>query len=208
MIRPPGWSGALFGTAAEGDVRTDPGARAAFVAAGAPGEWAFVTQVHGAAVVEATKGGNLGEADALLTRVPGLALTVATADCIPIVLDGEGFRAVVHAGWRGLAGGVVTETLRALDRRGLVPQRAAMGPCIGPCCYEVGDEVRERFPGFMAATTWGTRSLDLRAAARAQLDGLDIWESERCTMTDPGLVSYRRNRTSRRQVAVAWLPNG
>ncbi len=208
MIRPPGWSGALFGTAAEGDVRVDPAARAAFVAAGAPDAWAFVTQVHGVDVVEATGPGNLGEADAILTRVPGLALTVATADCIPIFLGGDGFAAVVHAGWRGLAGGVVSETLAALRRRGLDPVRAAMGPCIGSCCYEVGDEVRDRFPDFMTTTTWGSSSLDLRAAARAQLAGLEVWESERCTMTDPDLVSYRRNRTSLRQVAVTWLPNG
>lgn len=205
MIRPPGWSSALFGTAAEGDVRTDRAARAVFVAAGAPDAWAFVTQVHGADVAEATEAGDLGEADALFTRVPGLALTVATADCIPVVIDGEGFAAVVHAGWRGLAAGVVTETIAALRRRRLVPRRAAMGPCIGACCYEVGDEVRARFAGFLATTTWGSPSLDLRAAARAQLDGLEVWGSERCTLTDPELVSYRRNRTRSRQVAVSWL---
>jgi YfiH family protein len=208
MIRPPGWSGVLFGTAAEGDLRVDPAARSVFVGAGAPDSWAFVTQVHGAAVVEASAPGNLGEADALFTQVPGLALTVATADCIPIFVGGGGFAAVVHAGWRGLAVGVVPATLDALRRRGLNPTRAAMGPCIGACCYEVGDEVRDRFPGFMATTTWGSSSLDMRAVARAQLVGLEVWESDQCTMTDPSLVSYRRDRTSRRQVAVTWLPNG
>jgi YfiH family protein len=208
MIRPSGWDGVLFGTAAEGDARSDRAARDVFGAEGAPDDWAFVTQVHGAAVAEAVRPGNLGEADALYVETPGLALTVATADCLPIVIAGEGCAAIVHAGWRGLAAGVIPATLDTLRRRGLEPARAAVGPCIGPCCYEVGPEVRDRFPGFLETTTWGTPSLDLRAAARDELRGLEIWESDRCTMTDSALVSYRRNRTTRRQVAVAWLPTG
>ncbi len=207
MIRPPGFAGVAFGTAAEGDARADPAARADFIAAGAPIEWAYVSQVHGDHVVEATRPGLLGDGDALFTTSPGLAITVATADCVPIGIEGRGFAAVVHAGWRGIAAGIVGATLAALRRRGLVPERAAIGPAIGPCCYEVGPEVYERFVEYSGTTNWGTPSVDLRAAAAADLGGLELWASERCTMTDDDLYSYRRDRTLARQVAVAWLPS-
>ena len=206
MIRPPGFSGALFGTAAEGDARSDEAARAVFVSAGAPQEWAFVSQVHGKDVVDAVRPGSLGEGDAIITTQTDLAITVAAADCVPVVVEGHGFAAVIHAGWRGAAAGVVTATLTNLRRRGLVPERAALGPSIGPCCYEVGPEVVDRFPDHAETTTWGTASIDLRTAVAGQLDDVSVWVSDRCTMTDPGLLSYRRNRTTQRQVAVAWLP--
>lgn len=208
MIRPPGFGGALFGTAAEGDARADETARAVFIAAGAPEEWAFVSQVHGNHVVEATRPGRLGEGDAIVATEPGLAVTVAAADCVPIVVEGTGFAAVIHAGWRGAASGVVRATLGFIARRGLTAERAALGPSIGPCCYEVGEEVLDRFPDNAAKTSWGTPSVDLRAIVTDQLDGIPVWVSDRCTMTDPKLLSYRRDRTPRRQVAVAWLPPG
>lgn len=208
MIRAPGFGGALFGTAAEGDARSDEAARAVFIAAGAPKEWAYVSQVHGNHVVEATRPGRLGEGDAIVTTATGLAITVAAADCVPIVLEGDGFAAVIHAGWRGAAAGIVRATLGFLERQGLATRRAALGPSIGPCCYEVGDEVLDRFPESAARTSWGTPSVDLRAIVTDQLDGVPVWVSDRCTMTDPELLSYRRDRTPRRQVAVAWLPQG
>ncbi len=207
MICPPGFAGVAFGTAAEGDARTDPDARAAFSTLGAPDEWAFVSQVHGGRVVEATHAGLLGDGDAVYTTRRGLSITVATADCVPIAIEGDGFVAVVHAGWRGVAAGVVAETLRTLRRHRLTPLRAAIGPAIGPCCYEVGAEVTETIPDHVATTTWGTPSVDLAAAVAVDLGDLVAWRSSRCTMTDSELFSYRRDRTLDRQVAVAWLPD-
>lgn len=208
MIRPPGFTGVVFGTASEGDARTDTSARALFVAAGAPEEWAFVSQVHGDRVIEAVRPGLAGEADAVYTTQPDLAITVATADCVPVAIEGVGFVAVIHAGWRGIVAGVIPETLRTLARRDLVPHRAGIGPSIGACCYEVGPEVRAKLPEHVAATTWGTPSVDLVAAVAADLGDLLIWRSDRCTATDTDLFSYRRNKTLDRQVAVAWLPAG
>ncbi|NND01221.1 MAG: hypothetical protein HKN91_00400, partial [Acidimicrobiia bacterium] len=101
MIRPPGFRGAAFGEAAEGDLRVDDAVRR--VVAGQLGispEWAFVTQIHSAAVVRATEPGPLGEADAIFTTRHALPIAVATADCVPVILEGDDFAAVVHAGWR------------------------------------------------------------------------------------------------------------
>lgn len=207
MIRPPGFAGAAFGTAALGDLRSDAdGRRRAATDLGISEDWAFVHQVHGAAVIEARDGGRLGDADAVIVRRAGLPIAVATADCVPIVIESTGAAAVVHAGWRGALAGVVPAALAALRAVGCEPRRAAIGPAIGPCCYEVGDEVAEKFPGFVAETTWGTRSIDIPAYIAQQLAGLELWNSMECTYTSERLYSWRRDATEQRQVAVAWLP--
>ncbi len=202
-------TGAAFGAAGDGDGRSDAEARAAISSRlGIPADWAFVRQVHGTRVVEAAGPGLQGEADAILTRRGGLPVAVATADCLPVALHGAGAAAVVHAGWRGAAGGVVGAARDALEDAGAPATRAAIGPGIGACCYEVGDEVLAEFPGFTSTTTWGAPSVDLPAAVRAQLAGLEVWESGVCTRCDARFHSYRRDGTDRRQVAVAWLPRG
>lgn len=207
MIRPPGFAGAAFGIAASGDLRSDAERRRRVAAdLGISEDWAFVHQVHGATVVEAKDGGRLGDADAIIVRRAGLPIAVATADCVPIVIESAGAAAVVHAGWRGALAGIVPATLAALGAIGHEPRRAAIGPAIGPCCYEVGDEVAERFPGFVAETTWGTRSIDIPAYVAQQLAGLELWRSMECTFTSERLYSWRRDATEQRQVAVAWLP--
>lgn len=207
MIRPPGFRGAAFGEAAAGDARFDDARRRRLAAElGVSPEWAFVSQVHGSTVVEATEPGRLGEADALYTRRHALPIAIATADCVPVVLEGPGFAGVVHAGWRGASAGIVAATLQRLTASGLTPERAAIGPGIGPCCYEVGPEVADRFPGYVATTSWGTTSVDIGAYVADALAPLDVWRSARCTFTDADLNSYRRNRTKQRQVTVAWLP--
>ncbi len=208
MIRPPGFKGAAFGEAAEGDLRVDAGRRRLVAdELGIPTEWAFVSQVHGTTVVHAASPGRLGEADAVYTTRQALPVAIATADCVPVILEGSGFAAVVHAGWRGAASGVLQATVEALGESGLVAERAAIGPGIGACCYEVGDEVAERFVGHVSQTTWGTTSIDIGGYLESILNPLPVWRSERCTYTDDGLNSYRRNRTRMRQVAVAWLPS-
>lgn len=209
MIRPHGFRGAAFGEADWGDLRFDEDRRRAVSAKlRVPPEWAFVSQVHGSTVVRAVEPGRLGEADAIYTTRPALPVAIATADCVPVILEGNGFAAVVHAGWRGASSGVLQTMLATLTREGLSAERVAIGPGIGPCCYEVGDEVAERFPGFVSTTSWGTTSIDIAGYVESVLAPLPVWRAERCTYTDDALNSYRRNRTKMRQVAVTWLPRG
>jgi YfiH family protein len=134
---------------------------------------------------------------------------VLAADCLPIAIAGEGAVAMLHAGWRGLASGVVAEgvsALRALGADG--PFEAAVGPGAGPCCYEVGEEVHAAFGP--DAVRRG-RNLDLKAIARAQLERAGVaavHDVELCTIcADPVLFfSHRRDRgVTGRQAGVAWL---
>ncbi|MFQ5966149.1 MAG: laccase domain-containing protein [Acidimicrobiia bacterium] len=173
-------------------------------ALGIPGEWATVTQVHGADVLEAAGPGELGPADGLFTMHAALPIAVFSADCVPVVLDGEVAVGVAHAGWRGLATGVVSTLRQAMADAGAAAVRAAVGPAIGPCCYEVGPEVLGPLAEFTATTTWGSPSVDLRSAAAAQLEGLPISHVRHCTHHEGGF-SHRRDQTAARQAAVAWM---
>ncbi len=207
MIRPPGFAGAAFGTKASGDLRSSPVRRAAAAdELGIPADWAFVHQVHGTKVVEAIAPGQLGDADAIVVARSGIPIAVATADCVPVVIEAATAVAVVHAGWRGAVAGVVTAALDYMIAGGHEPRRAAIGPAIGPCCYEVGPEVAAQFPGHEAQTKWGSTSVDIPGYIERQLAGLSVWRSNECTYSSERLYSWRRNGTKRRQVAVAWLP--
>jgi hypothetical protein len=135
-------------------------------------------QVHGVRVVCADGDGDLGEADAALATRPGVEVGVVTADCVPVLLAARGAVAAVHAGWRGLAGGVIPRALEAL--REAAPSAApvaVVGPCIGACCYEVDAPVlaamRARFgdtlDGALTPTRAGHARLDLATLARAAL---------------------------------------
>jgi YfiH family protein len=206
MIRPGSLPGVVFGDANDGDPRRDPAARERMAAAAGIGsDWAWMRQVHGATVVRATAPGVLGEADAAFTTVPGLPLAVGIADCYPVVLVAEGGVGIAHAGWRGVVAEVVPQLRAAMIAVGVTPHRAAIGPGIGPCCFEVGPEVAARFPGFVTTTTRGTVGVDLPAALRSQLVGLTVWESGVCTMSDAGYHSFRRDGTAQRQAGVSWL---
>jgi YfiH family protein len=172
-------------------------------------------QVHGASVRvadAATEDGTMPpDADGQATARPGLAPLVLTADCLPIAIAGRGAVAMVHAGWRGLAGGVIAVGVRAvrgLDCEG--PLAAAIGPGAGPCCYEVGDEVRAAFEEEGEGVRRG-RNLDLKEIARRQLEraGVEhIHDVRLCTIcSDPSLFfSHRRdNGVTGRQAGTAWL---
>jgi YfiH family protein len=207
MIRPAGFRGAAFGDAANGNARDDRRSRERLSnALGIPSTWASVRQVHGDRVIAVDEPGPAGEADGLVTVKRRLPLTVATADCIPIIIEGARSVAVVHAGWRGVAAGVIASALEAMRELRDSPRRAAIGPSIGPCCFEVGDEVLAAIGGFASTTNAMTQSVDLWSAAEAQLRGLEVWRADACTATDPAYHSFRRDGTSERQVAVAWLP--
>jgi YfiH family protein len=159
-------------------------------------------QVHGAHV--AVEQGDGEEADGQATARPGVAPIVLVADCLPIALVAPGAVAMVHAGWRGLATGVIAAGVAAL--RSLAPDAgvaAAIGPGAGPCCYEVGDEVRAAF---------GTsgRMIDMKAIAAGQLAaaGVDaVHDCGLCTMcAEPALFfSHRRDGgVTGRQAGLAW----
>ncbi|HSO50598.1 MAG TPA: polyphenol oxidase family protein, partial [Acidimicrobiia bacterium] len=161
MKRPPGGNGVAFTACGDGDQRHDLPARSAVSSwLGISRSWATLRQVHGNPVVRATSPGELGEADGLWTDLPDLPLAVFTADCFGVVLISRDAVGVAHAGWRGAAERVVTALRAEMESEGHVPTAAAIGPGIGPCCFEVGPEVAERFPDEVTETTWGALSVD------------------------------------------------
>ncbi len=192
-----------FSEAADGDLRDDRGARRRLGASlGISGDWAEVSQVHGADVVEVSAPGAHGPADGLFTTAVDLPLAVFTADCAGVVIEADDAVGIAHAGWRGTAGGVVASLRRRFDEGGHVVRRAVIGPHIRACCFEVGAEVAERFPGHRTTTTWGTTSVDLAGALREQLDGIDVVDFGACTHHEDGWFSHRRDGDPRRLVAL------
>jgi YfiH family protein len=206
MNRPPGVDGAAFTGGEDGDQRNDMTARSTVSSwLGISRDWATVRQVHGMTPVRASGPGELGEADALWSDVPGLPLAVFTADCFGVVLRADSAVGVAHAGWRGAAGGVVSALRAEMTAHGHSPVGAAIGPGIGPCCFEVGPDVAGRFPNHVRETSWGATSVDLVSSIRQELEGLDVWVLGACTMHDDSLYSHRRTRTAQRIATLAWM---
>ncbi len=185
---------------------------AAWASVGVDGvECAWARQVHSDRVLQARSAGLVGEGDALFTREPELALAVVTADCVPLLLgDGEQV-AAVHAGWRGVAGGIVTRSLESFRDPSLIA--AMIGPAIGPCCYEVGAEVAAQVVEASSEAVVDHRAtrphLDLSAAVRHQLEhgGVrSITAVNLCTRCEgEQLWSYRREGTAAgRNLAFIW----
>jgi YfiH family protein len=158
---------------------------------------AFNHQRHTARVHRARPGIQNGDGDALLTDEPQLPLLATSADCLPIaiaVTRGRPALAVVHAGWRGLAAGVVEASVAALGSSGTA---AVIGPSIGPCCFEVGQEVADRFDADLTRDgildLWEAGERALRRAGVERVDRLDL-----CTRCDPELFfSHRRDGEER-----------
>jgi hypothetical protein len=153
------------------------------------------------------------EADALVSAAAGVPVAVLVADCLPVLLADPGARVVgaAHAGRRGLLAGVLPRTVEAMVALGAEPARlqAAVGPAAGVCCYEVPqdmhDEAVAALPSLAGTTTWGTPSLDLRAAAVAQLRALGLGGVRTvggCTVEDATLYSYRRSPVTGRFAGV------
>jgi len=171
-------------------------------------------QVHGAEIATheaapqpsayAEPGPELPEVDGHATDRAGLAPLVMVADCLPVALAGPGGVAMIHCGWRGLSAGIVERGSEAVGATA-----AAVGPGIGPCCYEVGEEVLEAFAGLGEGVSEG-RMLDLREVARRLLERAGVGSveaSELCTKCNPELFySHRRDgeRTGR-QAGVVWM---
>jgi polyphenol oxidase len=146
------------------------------------------------------------QADGHAVGAPGIAAMVLVADCLPVLLAARGAVAALHAGWRGLATGVLEEGVRALrDVGGQGEVVAVIGPCASVCCYEAGEEVHAAFGD---AHRQGRR-IDLRAIAcdRLLAAGVEeVRELEGCTICDERFFSYRREgMRAGRQVGLAWL---
>lgn len=182
-----------------------------------PDRLATAGQVHGAAVAVADAPGHHDGCDVLLSRTPGLALAVTSADCMPILLVAPGAIAAAHSGWRGTESGAPRAALRALvSLSETSPERvqAHIGPCIRRCCYVVGPDVASRFPAAVVSRVHNEWHLDLPAAARLQLiaEGLPagaIADTGACTACEPALYySHRRDAgtTGRHWGVVALRP--
>ena len=144
------------------------------------------------------------DADGQATRVEGVAPIVLVADCLPVALSSGDGVAMLHAGWRGLAGGIVERgvaVLRGLGARGEL--HAAIGPGAGPCCYEAGDEVHAAIGHSVG------RNVDLKAAAAERLRAAGVSRIEDvgiCTIHDERYYSHRRSGgVTGRQAGVVWL---
>lgn len=184
-----------------------------------------VIQVHGNTSYRCSGPGQMHrqEADILISREPGTALAVRTADCLPILLADvhHGIIAAVHAGWRGTAAGVVCRAVEEMVSLGAEPEQiiTALGPCIGPCCFKIGRDAAD----LLAASCAGAESCigdqpalhaDLQAINRLQLlqSGVSAQRIESfsdCTVCHPDrYYSYRRDgKNSGRHLGVVALPS-
>lgn len=199
--------GVGFSQRADGDLRNDLNARQVWAEHNdAPAQWATVRQAHGAGIVEVSSPGDAGPADALFTTTRGMGIAVFTADCAGVVLVADDMVGVAHAGWKGALAGVVPALSEAMAVSGGVIAMARIGPMIGPCCFEVGEEVASQFGPYRATTSWGATSVDLRRFFADQLRGFEVVVSDSCTFHDEANWSHRRAGTPERMAAVAWLP--
>lgn len=176
--------------------------------------WVFARQLHGAEVFRASSNSSdVPEADIIVAVPGGPPVLVSAADCLPIAIQTEQYSVAVHAGRRGIAAGGIERAVDAVADQSLFGMRAWIGPSIGPCHYEVGEDVvqsfRRRYP--VSPEFWGTRGgsihFDLRAAARWALRGRGVVVDEEdppCTHCDPRFFSHRRDGETGRQVLLLW----
>lgn len=177
----------------------------------------WLRQVHGTDIADARSARSGCEADASIAREPGRVLAVLTADCLPVLLADDTGRAiaVAHAGWRGLAAGVIERTVNALS---LEPARllAYLGPAIGPGAFEVGDDVRQAFlaadadaaAAFVPGTTgkWYANLYLLARQRLARLGTARVFGGEFCTHREADrFFSHRRDRVTGRMASLIWL---
>lgn len=178
---------------------------------------AFGKQVHGSGVrvvrgLSKKTSRGFDDTDGLVTSVPGLALVMMGADCLPVLVAGGGVVGAAHVGRGGLVRGVLLELVRVMGAEGASDLTAVIGPGICGACYEVpasmAGEVEKAVPGTRSTTTAGTTGLDLAAGAIAQLAGLGIPVTSvgGCTLEQPDrFFSYRRDGQTGRHGGVVWL---
>jgi hypothetical protein len=199
-----------------GDVAEAVATNRARLRAQCPSEPRWLNQVHGRQVALADRLEQPVEADASVAFEPGAVCAVLTADCLPVLFcDRRGSRvAAAHAGWRGLAAGVLEATVDAMQ---CAPAEilAWLGPAIGPQVFEVGDDVRETFIADLPAATAafvrgqsGKWIADIYALARLRLSRRGVASVHGggvCTFSDPArFYSYRRDGTTGRMAALVW----
>lgn len=192
--------------------RVDENRRRACAAVGADLEkLALNYQVHSARVLRAEPGSRGAHADGLWTDEPGVPILAMSADCLPIALvrvnGGVPAVAVLHAGWKGLLAGIVASGVDALGPSQLA---AAIGPAIGPCCYEVGEEVAQPYRERFGDDVVRGRNLDLWTSAERALHAAgveSVHRFDRCTACEPEtFFSHRRDRgTTGRQGVIAYV---
>jgi YfiH family protein len=186
----------------------------------AGGRLAMIRQVHGTRVRKLEDGAGrlpdvteadqqLEEADGQATAARGTAPMVLVADCLPVLVAGGGALAVLHVGWRGLAGGIVPHGVSAARELGSEGRlEAAIGPGAGACCYEVSEQVHAMFASYGERARNGA-NLDLKAVAREQLARAGVGvvhDVGLCTICGGDFFSHRRDRgVTGRQAGVGWL---
>jgi len=171
----------------------------------------FMNQVHGDEVVEVKSIIEDPTCDALITTVPGIALAVMVADCIPLLLSSAAVVGAVHVGRRGLMNSVAVKTIESMRKLGAASIHAQLGPSICGRCYEVpqslADEVISKHPAASSLTNQLTPALDLPRALIAQLVANDVsYEASAiCTLENDEYFSYRRHNITGRNAGVVWL---
>lgn len=171
----------------------------------------FMNQVHGDEVVEIKTLGDDPTCDALITTLPGIALAVMVADCIPLLLSSSTVVGAVHVGRRGLMNSVAIKALDAMRKLGAGQIHAQLGASICGRCYEVpqdlADEVTAKHPAATSLTNNLTPALDLPRALIADLvaHGVTYEATSRCTLEDDEYFSYRRHNITGRNAGVVWL---
>jgi YfiH family protein len=208
-------------------VRTDDDPRAvaanrALLRGFLPQEPTWLKQLHGARVVDADAPGDPPDADASIARRVGTVCAILIADCLPVLLcDCSGsLVAAAHAGWRGLAGGVIENTVREIRQAGVPPGDllAYLGPAIGPAAFEVGADVRNAFiardpladSGFTPCREqkWLADLFTLARQALQRAGVTRIFGGGVCTRADPQrFFSYRRDKITGRMAALIWRAN-
>jgi YfiH family protein len=158
-------------------------------------------QVHCTDVFDASQGFSESawpEADIAISNEPDVAVSVRAADCVPILIadPATGAVAAIHAGWRGTAAGAAFAAVRAMTAKyNSVPSQliAAIGPCIGPCCYEVGQDVADAFSTHPESRSWFIRVRDTRSGGQAGVAGwhVDLWRATQDQLTRAGLSPGR-----------------
>ena len=184
-----------------------------------PSEPVWLTQVHGTRVINLDSTPTSTEADASIATRDGVVCAIMTADCTPVLLADRHGRVVgaAHAGWRGLASGVLAATVNAMRDAGAEEILAWLGPGIGPQAFEVGEDVLDAFahlqadqPVFRAIEGRPGKFLaDLPELARRGLAGVGVTQvagGEHCTVSHPEqFYSFRRDRTTGRMASMIWL---
>jgi hypothetical protein len=184
-----------------------------------PSEPIWLEQVHGTHVIQAEHATCHPTADACVARTANAVCVVMTADCLPVLLCDQAGTVVAaaHAGWRGLAAGVIEATVNAMNT---APEQlmAWLGPAIGPSAFEMGKEVRDVFMRHSPATTTAFTPhnekylADIYSLARQRLSALgvrQVYGGQFCTFSDPRrFFSYRRDGQTGRMATMIWLKGG